>query len=73
MPRSIKECFDVLKPGGMVLFRDYGNKQTNQLILPSFWEDKSIAMWYFSKSFLAYTSFEPCMLPMTDTFEIRPL
>ncbi|KAI5398215.1 hypothetical protein KIW84_063850 [Lathyrus oleraceus] len=24
MPRSIKECFSVLKPGGMVLFRDYG-------------------------------------------------
>ncbi|WJX12843.1 hypothetical protein P8452_03296 [Trifolium repens] len=24
MPRSIKECFTVLKPGGMVLFRDYG-------------------------------------------------
>ncbi|XP_012569881.1 tRNA N(3)-methylcytidine methyltransferase trm141 isoform X2 [Cicer arietinum] len=23
MPRSIKECFTVLKPGGMVLFRDY--------------------------------------------------
>lgn len=24
MPRSIEECFTVLKPGGMVLFRDYG-------------------------------------------------
>ncbi|XP_057424483.1 uncharacterized protein LOC130718052 [Lotus japonicus] len=24
MPRSIKECFTVLKPGGMVLLRDYG-------------------------------------------------
>ncbi|XP_019426629.1 PREDICTED: methyltransferase-like protein 6 isoform X1 [Lupinus angustifolius] len=24
MPRSIKECFTVLKPGGTVLFRDYG-------------------------------------------------
>ncbi|KAL2325305.1 hypothetical protein Fmac_024363 [Flemingia macrophylla] len=24
MPKSIKECFIVLKPGGMVFFRDYG-------------------------------------------------
>ncbi|CAN8253841.1 unnamed protein product [Cochlearia groenlandica] len=24
MPQAIKECFDVLKPGGMLLFRDYG-------------------------------------------------
>ncbi|XP_020223099.1 methyltransferase-like protein 6 [Cajanus cajan] len=24
MPKSIKECFVVLKPGGMVFFRDYG-------------------------------------------------
>ncbi|KAG7588610.1 S-adenosyl-L-methionine-dependent methyltransferase [Arabidopsis suecica] len=25
MPRAIKECFSVLKPGGLLLFRDYGN------------------------------------------------
>lgn len=25
MPVSIKECFSVLKPGGLLLFRDYGN------------------------------------------------
>lgn len=25
MPGSIKECFNVLKPGGLLLFRDYGN------------------------------------------------
>ena len=25
MPRAIKECFAVLKPGGLLLFRDYGN------------------------------------------------
>lgn len=24
MPRAIKECFSVLKPGGLLLFRDYG-------------------------------------------------
>ncbi|KAL1559489.1 tRNA N(3)-methylcytidine methyltransferase METTL6 [Salvia divinorum] len=24
MPKAIKECFDILKPGGMLLFRDYG-------------------------------------------------
>ncbi|XP_010414913.1 PREDICTED: methyltransferase-like protein 6 [Camelina sativa] len=24
MPRAIKECFNVLKPGGLLLFRDYG-------------------------------------------------
>jgi len=24
MPRAIKECFAVLKPGGLLLFRDYG-------------------------------------------------
>ncbi|XP_014511260.1 methyltransferase-like protein 6 [Vigna radiata var. radiata] len=24
MPKSVKECFSVLKPGGMVFFRDYG-------------------------------------------------
>ncbi|XP_045809053.1 tRNA N(3)-methylcytidine methyltransferase METTL6 isoform X2 [Trifolium pratense] len=26
MPKSIKECFTVLKPGGMVLFRDYDKR-----------------------------------------------
>lgn len=25
MPAAIQECFSVLKPGGMLLFRDYGN------------------------------------------------
>lgn len=25
MPRAIEECFAVLKPGGLLLFRDYGN------------------------------------------------
>lgn len=25
MPKAIKECFAVLKPGGLLLFRDYGN------------------------------------------------
>ncbi|XP_041993105.1 tRNA N(3)-methylcytidine methyltransferase METTL6 isoform X2 [Salvia splendens] len=24
MPKAINECFDILKPGGMLLFRDYG-------------------------------------------------
>ena len=33
MPKSVKECFFVLKPGGMVFFRDYGNKQTCKLTL----------------------------------------
>ncbi|KAG5152167.1 hypothetical protein JHK84_028639 [Glycine max] len=33
MPKSVKECFIVLKPGGMVFFRDYGNKQNSQLIM----------------------------------------
>ena len=25
MPKAIKECFDILRPGGKLLFRDYGN------------------------------------------------
>lgn len=25
MPAAITECFSVLKPGGLLLFRDYGN------------------------------------------------
>lgn len=28
MPTAILECFFVLKPGGLLLFRDYGNAQT---------------------------------------------
>lgn len=27
MPKAIEECFAVLKPGGMLLFRDYGNSE----------------------------------------------
>lgn len=27
MPKAIKECFAVLKPGGLLLFRDYGNSE----------------------------------------------
>ena len=25
MPSAIRECFSVLKPGGLLLFKDYGN------------------------------------------------
>lgn len=25
MPKALAECFCVLKPGGLLLFRDYGN------------------------------------------------
>ncbi|XVF31043.1 hypothetical protein REPUB_Repub16aG0111500 [Reevesia pubescens] len=28
MPTAIRECFSVLKPGGMLLFRDYGIRST---------------------------------------------
>ncbi|RYR62688.1 hypothetical protein Ahy_A04g020408 isoform B [Arachis hypogaea] len=39
MPRFIKECFDVLNPGGMVLFRDYGLYDMTML---RFEEDKRV-------------------------------
>ncbi|MBA0770751.1 hypothetical protein Gotri_019349 [Gossypium trilobum] len=34
MPTALRECFSVLKPGGMLLFRDYGiNQQITMLLL----------------------------------------
>ncbi|XVF57167.1 hypothetical protein PTKIN_Ptkin06aG0182500 [Pterospermum kingtungense] len=36
MPTAIRECFSVLKPGGMLLFRDYGIKSTNSYAVASF-------------------------------------
>ncbi|MED6186076.1 hypothetical protein PIB30_063379 [Stylosanthes scabra] len=47
MPRSIKECFDVLKPGGMVLFRDYGLYDMTML---RFEEDKRVGFREYMRS-----------------------
>lgn len=35
MPMAISECFSVLKPGGLLFFRDYGNDPYINLTTPS--------------------------------------
>ncbi|XP_061352277.1 uncharacterized protein LOC133297197 isoform X2 [Gastrolobium bilobum] len=47
MPRSITECFTVLKPGGMVLFRDYGLYDMTMLRFES---DKKVGFREYMRS-----------------------
>lgn len=49
MPLAIQECFSVLKPGGMLLFRDYGNSPTKQIRVPVELESSllDISLWIF--------------------------
>lgn len=51
MPTAILECFFVLKPGGLLLFRDYGNAQTwiTIYIRVCIWFIASTDMWIADK------------------------
>ncbi|KAK6646252.1 hypothetical protein PHAVU_L001632 [Phaseolus vulgaris] len=47
MPKSVKECFFVLKPGGMVFFRDYGLYDMTML---RFEQDKRVGFREYMRS-----------------------